>query len=93
MKAVLSIFFALIAFSPASGAILTSVSKANAVPLESISQPMEFAFTGTVLRTINDGIIFTDDTDGTILFHDSGKHNLQRHLQNQGGATSSLPVW
>ena len=77
MKAALSIFFALIALFPAEGHVLTSVGEANAVPLESITEPMDFAFTGTVLRASSDRIIFADDTDGTILFHHTDRHDLQ----------------
>ncbi len=77
MKAALSIFFALIALFRAEGHVLTSVGEANAVPLESITKPMDFAFTGTVLRAGSDRIIFADDTDGTILFHHTDRHNLQ----------------
>ena len=77
MKSVLSIFFALIAFFPAVGTVLTSVGKANAIPLENITEPIDFAFTGTVLRASNDRIIFADDTDGTMLFHHTDRHNLQ----------------
>ena len=77
MKTVLYIFFALIAFFPAAGAVLTSVGKANAIPLENITEPIDFAFTGTVLRASNDRIIFADDTDGTMLFHHTDRHNLQ----------------
>ena len=77
MKAALSIFFAHIALFPAEGHVLTSVGEANAVPLESITEPMDFAFTGTVLRASSDRIIFADDTDGTILFHHTDRHDLQ----------------
>ena len=77
MKSVLSIFFALIAFFPAAGAVLTSVSKANAIPLENITQPIDFELTGTVLRVDREFITFADETDGTILFHTTADHDLQ----------------
>ena len=69
MKVVLYILFALIASFPVMGTVLTSVSKANAIPLENITAPIDFAFTGTVLRANRGFITFADETDGTILFH------------------------
>ena len=84
MKAALSIFFALIALFPAEGHVLTSVGEANAVPLESITEPMDFAFTGTVLRASSDRIIFADDTDGTILFH----HTIREFVTIHRGTAS-----
>ena len=77
MKAVLYIFFALMASFPAMGTVLTSVSKANAIPLENITAPIDFAFTGTVLRANMEFITFSDETDGTILFHTTAEHGLQ----------------
>lgn len=77
MKAVLSIFFAFIAFFPAAGILLTSVGKANTVPLESITEPIDFEFTGTVLRVDREFITFADESDGTILFHATAEHGLQ----------------
>jgi anti-sigma regulatory factor (Ser/Thr protein kinase) len=77
MKAVLYILLALMASFPAMGTVLTSVSKANAIPLENITAPIDFAFTGTVLRANREFITFSDETDGTILFHTTAKHGLQ----------------
>lgn len=77
MKAILYIFFAFIAFFPAAGAVLTSVGKANAIPLENITEPMDFAFTGTVLRATGKLITFADEDDGTILFHSTEEHGLR----------------
>ena len=77
MKAVLYIFVALIAFFPAAGAVLTSVGKANAIPLENITEPIDFAFTGTVLRANGKLITFADEDDGTILFHSTEEHGLR----------------
>ena len=77
MKVVLYILFALIASFPVMGTVLTSVSKANAIPLENITAPIDFAFTGTVLRANRGFITFADETDGTILFHSTTEHGLQ----------------
>ena len=77
MKAVLYILLALMASFPAMGTVLTSVGKANAIPLENITAPIDFAFTGTVLRANREFITFSDETDGTILFHTTAEHGLQ----------------
>ena len=77
MKAILYILFAFVACVPATGAVLTSVGKANAIPLESITEPMDFAFTGTVLRANRALITFSDESDGTILFHATKEHGLK----------------
>ena len=77
MKAVLYILLALMASFPAMGTVLTSVSKANAIPLENITQPIDFELTGTVLRVDREFITFADETDGTILFHTTAEHGLQ----------------
>ena len=73
MKAILYIFFALVACLSAAGEVLTSLGKANAIPLESITEPIDFEFTGTVLRVDREFITFADNSDGTILFHVTAK--------------------
>ena len=77
MKAILYIFFALVACLSAAGEVLTSLGKANAIPLESITEPIDFEFTGTVLRVDREFITFADNSDGTILFHVTAKHGLK----------------
>jgi hypothetical protein len=59
------------------GQVLPSVGEANAIPLEKIAEPIDFAFTGTVLRVENEFITFTDGSDGTILFHNTAEHGLE----------------
>ena len=77
MKAILYILFVFVVCVPATGAVLTSVGKANAIPLESITEPIDFAFTGTVLRVDREFITFSDESDGTILFHSTAEHGLR----------------
>ena len=78
MKAVLYILLALVASLPSAGTVLSSMGKANAIPLESITEPIDFEFTGTVFK-VNRGLItFADESDGTILFHSTAEHGLRQ---------------
>ena len=71
MKKFFPFFLALFASTIYAGGTLTTVAEANSVNLDELTTPMEFSFTGTVLRAGAKVLVFTDGSDGTHIYPDS----------------------
>ena len=59
-----------VSLTAVAGGTLTTVAEGNSVPLEDITTPRDFDFTGTVLHASEKSLDFADESDGTIIFPD-----------------------
>ena len=66
----IAVFFTLFAGFAAAGEALTSVADAQRIPLEELTKPRPFDFTGTVLIADTSWCIFSDSTGGIMIFHE-----------------------